>query len=84
MKKFKGLSVLNPFLLEMLVLWVNFFSALALVFVLEGIMPFAFPVAWKKLLFKVITQNEKALRVTGFLSMMVGVILLSIVQQFAE
>jgi uncharacterized protein YjeT (DUF2065 family) len=63
---------------------INFLSALALVFVLEGMMPFAFPSVWKKLLLKVISQNEKVLRVSGFLSMMFGVVLLTIVHQFVE
>ena len=63
---------------------INFLSALALVFVLEGLMPFALPEHWKKLLRKNIAQDEKVLRVSGFLSMLVGVIMLSIVRQFVQ
>lgn len=63
---------------------ISFLSALALVFVFEGLMPFAFPEKWKKLLLKVIAQDEKVLRIFGFISMLVGVILLTIIHQFAE
>lgn len=62
---------------------VNFLSALALVFVLEGIMPFACSDRWKKMLFKVIEQDDKVLRISGFISMLAGVILLTVVHQFA-
>ncbi|AHE66370.1 hypothetical protein Loa_00802 [Legionella oakridgensis ATCC 33761 = DSM 21215] len=62
----------------------NFLSALALVFVFEGLMPFAFPEKWKKLLLRIAVQDEKVLRISGFFSMMVGVMLLAIVHQFVE
>jgi uncharacterized protein YjeT (DUF2065 family) len=79
----KGLSILNPFLLEGFV-FISFLSALALVFVIEGIMPFASPEQWKKYLAKIVAQDPKVLRITGFLSMFVGVILLTIIHQFAD
>lgn len=63
---------------------ISFLSAVALVFVFEGIMPFAFPVAYKKMLLKVIGQNERVLRISGFISMMAGVVLLTIIHQFIE
>jgi len=64
--------------------WINFLSALALVFVLEGLMPFLFPEKWKKMLLKIIVQDDKATRIYGFFSMLMGVILLSLIHQFAE
>ena len=63
---------------------VSFLSAFALVLVFEGLMPFGFPERWKRLLNKIITQDEKALRISGFISMLVGVFLLTIIHQFAE
>lgn len=63
---------------------VNFLSALALVLVIEGLMPFGFPRRWKELLRKIIDQDDTVLRITGFFSMLVGVVLLTIVHQFAE
>lgn len=76
--------MLNPFLLEVLFVIINFLSAIALVFVFEGLMPFSSPSRWQKLLRKIIEQDEKILRITGFFSMLVGVILLTVVHQFAE
>lgn len=63
---------------------INFLSALALVFVFEGLFPFSFPQRWKHLLQKIITREDKVVRIMGFFSMIVGVIFLSIVHQFAE
>lgn len=76
--------MLNPFLLELVFVISSFLSALALVFVLEGLIPFSFPERWKQLLRKVIEQQSSVLRMTGFFSMLVGVVLLTIVHQFAE
>ncbi|MCP0914071.1 MULTISPECIES: DUF2065 domain-containing protein [Legionella] len=63
---------------------ISFLSALALVFVFEGIMPFIAPEKWKKLLLKIIIQDERALRIFGLFSMLMGVVLLTIIHQFAE
>lgn len=63
---------------------INFLSALALVLVLEGLMPFASPERWRGLLRKIIAQDEKTLRVAGFFSMLVGVALLTIIHQFSD
>ena len=62
---------------------VSFLSALALVFVLEGIMPFSSPERWKRLLYKVVEKDDVVLRIIGFFSMLVGVALLTVVHQFA-
>jgi uncharacterized protein YjeT (DUF2065 family) len=64
--------------------FVNFLSALALVFIFEGIMPFLYPEKWKMYLAKIVTQDEKVLRITGLISMVVGTILLTIIHQFAN
>lgn len=63
---------------------INFLSALALVFVFEGLMPFASPNRLKRALRKIIEQDEKIMRMIGFFSMLMGVILLTIVHQFAK
>ena len=62
----------------------SFLSALALVLVFEGMMPFSSPEIWKKFLVRMLTKDEKVVRISGFLSMLVGIILLTIVHQFAE
>lgn len=62
----------------------NFLFALGLVFVIEGIIPFAFPKQWREMLKKVIKQKDNALRYSGLFSMLIGVIILTIVRQFIE
>ena len=51
-------------------------AALALVFVLEGIMPFMNPAGLKRALAKLITIGDRDLRIAGLGSMLVGVLIL--------
>lgn len=50
--------------------------ALALVLVIEGILPFLKPNTWRKTMGRIATQPDNALRMIGFISMMIGVVLL--------
>lgn len=51
-------------------------AAVALVLVIEGIMPFLSPRTMRRWLFYVVQQNDKTLRLTGFVTMTMGVVLL--------
>lgn len=53
-----------------------FFSALALVLVIEGLMPALFPAFYKKTMEKVTTMPLSALRSTGVVTMISGALLL--------
>jgi uncharacterized protein len=53
-----------------------FFSALALMLVFEGILPFLSPRRWRYLVAAMASQNDKHLRVMGFVFMVVGVAIL--------
>jgi len=53
--------------------------ALSLVLVIEGLMPFINPKGMKKLMFTMSQLDEKSLRSTGLVSMVLGVILLYVV-----
>ena len=64
--------------------WIDFLSAIALVLVLEGIMPFVSPEKWKRLLFMVTQKNNQPLRIMGFISMMLGLVVLTLVHQIFE
>ena len=64
--------------------WIDFLSAIALVLVLEGIMPFVSPEKWKRLLFMVTQKNNQTLRIMGFISMMLGLVVLTLVHQIFE
>ncbi len=51
-------------------------SAIALVFVLEGLLPFVFPNFWKKMMAQAVEQDEKSLRMMGLASISIGLIVL--------
>ena len=61
-------------------MWTELLSAIALVFILEGIMPFVNP-NWIKRVFLAASQlDNTALRFVGVSSMLIGVVLLYIVR----
>jgi len=61
-------------------MWKELFIAFALLLVIEGIMPFINPNAWRKALETTSKLNNNTVRLIGFLSMMSGVILLYLIQ----
>ena len=58
-------------------LWV---SAFALMLVIEGILPFTAPRAWRETFRKIIELSDGQLRFAGLASMVVGVAILFIVR----
>lgn len=60
-------------------MWEKLWIALALIFVIEGIMPFLNPTGWRKTLRQVSEMKDKTLRIIGLSSMIFGVILLYLV-----
>ncbi len=56
-------------------------SAIALLLVLEGIMPFLHPGALRRYLFQVVQQNDKTLRIAGLIAMSIGVGILYLTRQ---
>jgi len=60
--------------------WSNFLSALALVFVIEGIMPFVNPAGTRRTMALIARMDDRALRTVGVLSMLAGLVLLYIVR----
>jgi uncharacterized protein len=61
--------------------WGDLLAALALVMVIEGIVPFVSPQAMRRMLEKVARIDDRALRLSGLFSMICGVIMLYIVRQ---
>jgi uncharacterized protein YjeT (DUF2065 family) len=53
---------------------------LALMLVLEGIMPFLFPSAWRETFRRMVAMNDGQLRFIGLTSMLIGLILLNLVK----
>ncbi len=54
-------------------------TAMALVFVFEGLLPFINPGSYKRTMLQVIKMPEQNIRLFGFFSMLGGVIMLYIV-----
>ena len=60
--------------------WTDFFAALAIVCIIEGVMPFINPSGMKRLLSKLASMEERELRLGGLFSMAVGLAILFLVR----
>lgn len=60
-------------------MWHDLLVAVALLFVLEGILPFMVPDLVRRMLLEVARQDNRGLRITGLLSMLGGVALLYLI-----
>jgi uncharacterized protein YjeT (DUF2065 family) len=61
--------------------WGDLLSALALVMVIEGVVPFVSPQSLRRMLETVARIDDRTLRLTGLVSMICGVIMLYVVRQ---
>jgi uncharacterized protein len=59
-------------------MWLVAMSAVGLLFVFEGILPFLSPGLWRRVMQQMLTQSDKALRVMGLISMLIGLLLVSV------
>ncbi len=57
-------------------MWVTLFSALALVLVFEGLLPFISPARWRQLFEQATKLSDGQLRFLGLSSMLAGMFLL--------
>lgn len=57
-------------------MWHDLLVALALVLVIEGVMPFLAPTMMRRMLLEVSRLDNRSLRLSGLISMLVGVALL--------
>ena len=60
-------------------MWQQFFIALALLLVIEGMLPFLNPRGMKQMLETMLQMDDRSLRISGLVSMVLGLILLYIV-----
>ncbi|GGK79608.1 DUF2065 domain-containing protein [Amphritea balenae] len=58
--------------------WHQLLIGFCMMLVLEGIVPFLYPQRWRNLVHQLGLVSNRGLRITGFISMMAGVILLYI------
>jgi uncharacterized protein len=60
--------------------WTDLFAALAIVCIIEGIMPFINPAAMKRLLARMASMEEREMRIAGLVSMLAGLAVLYLVR----
>jgi uncharacterized protein YjeT (DUF2065 family) len=58
----------------------DLFAALALVMIIEGVLPFLYPARFRDLLRRLDELDDRTVRIVGFVSMMIGVLLLVLVR----
>lgn len=56
--------------------WNYFFIALALVLVIEGIIPFLNPASLRKTLILIVQMSDRTIRAAGLASMLLGILIL--------
>lgn len=61
-------------------MWHDLLAAIALVLVIEGIIPFINPAAMRRALLSMAEMNDQSLRFAGLTSMIMGVILLYVIR----
>lgn len=61
-------------------MWETLLAAVALMLVLEGIIPFLYPGKWRNLVAALAQINDRQLRMMGLVSMLLGVGLLYLIK----
>lgn len=61
-------------------MWDDLVRALALVLVIEGLMPFAFPMRWRQLMLRMASLDDRQLRTAGLIAMIIGIVALQLAQ----
>ena len=59
--------------------WQQLGVAIAMVFVIEGIIPFLAPGRWRRLVVTMAHLDDRAMRTMGLISMLLGLVLLYLV-----
>lgn len=52
--------------------WSLLIAAIGLMFVFEGVLPVLAPHFWRRWMAQMLTQSDRALRMMGFISMLLG------------
>jgi len=60
-------------------MWSNFFQALALLLVIEGLMPFLAPDYWREMMARLCSVDNRSLRLYGGAVVAIGLVVLQIV-----
>jgi uncharacterized protein YjeT (DUF2065 family) len=65
-------------------LWSIFITAIGLLFVFEGILPFLSPHSWRDLMRQMLVLSDRALRITGLISMLIGLAIVCIARSLYQ
>ena len=57
-------------------MWQELLVAVALMLVIEGVLPFLSPTKMRGILLRMLEMDDKSLRISGLISMLIGVIML--------
>ena len=60
----------------------TFWLALAMVLVLEGLLPFLSPSGWRKMFMQLLQMNDGQIRFFGLCSMLLGMLVITLVTFF--
>lgn len=61
-------------------MWSDFFTALCLLLVIEGILPFLVPSRWRSMLRQLSELDDRSVRIAGLVAMLIGAGLLYFVR----
>ena len=63
-------------------MWSLFITAIGLLFVFEGVLPFLSPMFWRRIMHNMLVQSDQTLRMMGLASMLIGLGLVYIAHNF--
>jgi uncharacterized protein YjeT (DUF2065 family) len=61
-------------------MWTEILTAVALVLVIEGLLPFASPGRYRQMVAQIVSLSDNNVRVTGLVLIVVGLVLLFVVR----
>ena len=61
--------------------WTEILTALALVLIIEGLLPFASPGRYRQMVAQLVMLNDNTIRTVGLVVIMIGLLLLFMVRQ---
>ena len=65
-------------------MWSIFISAVGLLFVFEGILPFLSPPFWRRMMQQMTIQGDRVVRIIGLVSMLAGLALVCIARDLYQ
>jgi len=65
-------------------MWSILITAIGLLFVFEGILPFLSPRFWRKIMSQMFVLSDRAIRITGLASMLIGLALVCIARDLFQ